>query len=308
MAQAARDTASETPSPSPETNGGPATLPYDFRTGSELSREALSQLRMNAERMTVALGSIINAYLDSPVRFEAKATGGRKLNDYVGGLPRNSAMALIRVSSEASHIIWSIAPELIGAIIGRMLGGPPEAIERPATVLEGALLRRFVKEMVEIWCTTWEGLARCQPEVTDVVTHPAQLQGKVREGESVVVEIATEICGVSGLMLVAIPVAAAQRMLGDHEPRHQSREIDRARLRHTGDRIMVPVSLVLHRTQVCLSEAAGLGVGDILPLGKPVEEPITVSVRGRPKFLAETGVTGGRLAAKLLRMHTEGSN
>lgn len=300
MAQAAREVSPDKPRRPREEKGDGATEPYDFRTGSELSREALSQLRMNAERMSVALGSIINAYLDSPVRFEIEGVGGNRLNDYIADLPRHCAMALVRISPKVPRMIWSISPELVGAIVGRMLGGPPETIERPPTVLEAGLLRRFVQEMVDIWGTTWDGLARYEPEVTEVATHPAQLQGKVREGETVVVKMGADICGVAGSMLVAIPVAAVQRMLGDTEPREESREIDRGRLRQTGERIVVPVSLVLHRTQIRLSEAAGLRVGDLLPLGKPVSDPITIAIRGQPKFLASTGTAEGRLAARVL--------
>ena len=300
MAQAAKEVAPD-PARSPDReNGGDATQAYDFRTGSELSREALSQLRMNAERMSVALGRIINAYLDSPARFEIKATRGDKLNQYIADLPRHSAMALVRISSKAPQMIWSVTPELIGAIVGRMLGGPPETIDRPATLLEAALLKRFMQEMVEIWATTWDGLARYGPEVTELAAQTAQLEGKVREGEAVVVEIAAEISGVASSMHLAIPVAAAQWMLGDNEPREESRAIDRGRLRQTGERIIVPVSLVLHRMQIQLSEAARLEPGDVLPLGKPSGDPVTIAVRGRPKFEASAGVADGRLAAKIL--------
>ncbi len=307
MAQAEHDLPAEGSRLTDNEDRGEATQRYDFRTGSELLSEALSQLRMNVERMCMALNSIINAYLDCPVRFEVESIEDARLNQFIVDLPEHSAMALIRLSPQVPPMVWAIEPELTGAISGRMLGGDPETIDRSVTVFEAALLRRFVQEMVDVWGTRWEGLGRYRPRVTEVVTHPAQLQRKSREGESVVVEIGTEVDGVSSSMYVALPVAAVQQIPTDTEEREEKREIDRDRLRQTGERIVVPVSVVLHRTQIRLSEAAKLREGDVLPLGKPVDDPVTVAVRGQPKFTATIGVAEGRLAAKLLGPANQGT-
>ncbi|MBD3293555.1 MAG: hypothetical protein GF393_11570, partial [Armatimonadia bacterium] len=193
MAQSARQMEPDVPPRSGGARGDTGTRSYDFRTGSELSREALSQLRMYSERLATALGRIINAYLDSPVRFEVASVQGQGLEQFLADLPRHCAMGMVELSGGLPQILWQIDQELLGPVVGRMLGGPAEGLERPATMLETALVRRFIQEMIDIWGTSWERLGRRGAKVAEVLTQAAQLRGKVREGEMVTVELATEV-------------------------------------------------------------------------------------------------------------------
>lgn len=300
MAQSARQLEPDGPRQSDGSDGGGVTRSYDFRTGSELSREALSQLRMHSERLGAALSRIINAYLDSAVRFEVASVECHGLEQFLGEIPRHCAMGMVELSGGLPQILWQIDQELLGPVVGRMLGGPAEMMERPATVLESALLRRFIQEMTDIWATSWERLGRRRPKVIEVLTEAAQLRGKIREGEMVTIELTAEIAGATGRMRVAVPVAAAQRLVGDRGQVEERGGVNEEQLRQRGERIVVPVSVVMHRGRIRLSEASKLREGDVIPLGKPVTDPMIVCVRGRPKFLARTGTADGRLAAELL--------
>ncbi len=304
MAQSARQLEPDVPPRSDEdaAEQSPAGVArsYDFRTGSELSREALSQLRVRSDRLVTALGRIMNAYLDSPVRFEAESVGGVSLEGLMGAAPAQCALGLVALTGALPPMLWVLDQELVGPVVGRMLGGPPEPIERPATVLEAALLRRFIQELVDVWATSWERLARREPTAGEVLTEATQLRGKMRDGELVMLTLSAEIAGVGGRMRVALPVAAAQRLLGDEEPVEERPPLDVERLQQHGERIVVPVSVELHRMQIALSEVTKLAAGDVIALGKPIGDPMVVCVRGKPKFLAQTGTTDGRLAAKVI--------
>jgi flagellar motor switch protein FliM len=255
---------------------------------------------MYSERLAAALGRIINAYLDSSVRFEVASVEGRGLEQFLAEVPLHCAMGLVEIGGGLPQILWQIDQELVGPVVGRMLGGAAEPIERPATMLEAALVRRFIQEMLDIWSTSWERLGRRQPKTAEVLSDAGQLRGKVREGEMVTVQFSCEIAGTGGQMRVAVPVATAQRLVGDEGHVEERGGVDEERLRQSGDRIVVPVSVILHRARIKFSQATKLSVGDVIPLGKPVTDPMTVCVRGKPKFLARTGTTDGRLAARLI--------
>ena len=274
---------------------------YDFRTGTELSRETLSQLRACSERLTAALGRTMSVYLDSPTRFEVTGMGACALEQFLSGAPQQAGLGLVQFAPAFPGMVWQIGDALTGPIVNRMLGGPAEALARVPTALEAGLLRHFTQEMVDIWATTWDRLAAQRPQVQEVVSESAALQGKIAEGETVVVTMAAEIAGVAGEMRICLPVASAQRLVGEADAtKARDRRVNEERLRQVGGRVMVPVSVVVHEVRVPLSEAMKLQAGDVILLGKPVREPFTVAVRGRPKFLAQTGVIGGRLAAKLI--------
>lgn len=319
MAQAARDGAfDQVADGAPESagrgvgSGAGGVEPYDFRTGSELSREALSQLRTYCERLAAALGRVISAYLDAPARFEVLEVEGSSLEEMLAETQAGSAVALVELTPPLPTVMLEIDQALIGAVVGRMLGGPPEEIDRPATALECALLARFSQEVMDLFATAWDRLARCRPTVTDVLAETVQLQAGVgsgpgvREGETVRVRIPTTISGVEGTMTLWLPVGAAQRLLGDRTTQSGKQRLpaDEQSLRQMTQRslkkIVVPVTVILHRSRILLSEAMSLREGDVVPLGKPVGEPALIAVRDQPKFRAETGVMDGRLAAKVL--------
>ncbi len=84
----------------------PTPRSYDFRTGSELSREALSQLRAHAERLATALGRIMTAYLGAPVRFEAQAAAGESSEKLVEPRPGHPAFALVGLNGNLPPMVW----------------------------------------------------------------------------------------------------------------------------------------------------------------------------------------------------------
>ena len=275
--------------------------PYDFRTGTELSREALSHLRVQSDRMAVALSRIMPAYLDCAVDFSLESVTPLTFERYLGELSDETLMGLVKMSARVPDIWWQIDPGPAGAALGRMLGGPPIEIRRTATALEMAVMRRFFQELMDIWASSWQRLRRWNPTVAQVVVGGGQLQTVVHTTELVRVSMQGEVAGVSGDLSVLLPVAAAQRLAGDQTDDRPARdEPIHLHASRTAHAINVPVAIVLHRDRLSLAEALGLRVGDVLSLSKPLDDPLIVTVRGQSKFLAQAGVRGGRIAARII--------
>lgn len=285
--------------------------PYDFRTGSELSREELSQLRACGERLAAALGRVMNAYLGCPAQFELTDTRPCTLEECLSAAPRHGATVLIGLAAPGPALLFEIGSALTAPIVSRMLGDPGDPDGRLAppgrapTPLEAVLLQRFAQEAMDIWAGTWARLARHHPQALEVLIDLGEVPGRIGAsggaGEGIVVDLDARIAGSADRVRVFLPVSCAQRLVGGSEAADDGRTpLDYRRVRRAGERILLPVSVIVHQMRVPLSEVLGLRPGEVIPLGKPVGEPVTVSVRGRPKFIAQAGVVDGRLAARLL--------
>ena len=110
-----------------------------------------------------------------------------------------------------------------------------------------------------------------------------------------------EVAQVSGRLDLLLPVGTAQRLVGEQSAAEVGRqEPDAVQASRTASNIAVPVSVLVHRGRISLTEALNLHEGDVLPLGKPLDDPLTVALRGRAKFLAQAGTRAGRVAARIL--------
>ncbi len=279
-----------------------APEPYDFRTGSEMPREGVFQLRTRCGKFARVLGPIVSAYLDTTASAHTEALEASTLDRCLQRLGEFPVVGIVEVAEHLPDIIWHIDGVLTGAIIGHMLGGGTLEFGRSPTALESALLGRFIQEMMDVWAATWEGLAQWHPEVTEVVADLAQLQTRVRDEQVMWFRIATTIAEQQGAMNLLLPVNTVQRLLGSEQDdaRAEADATSRLSLDKTASQVMVRVSVVVHQGSISLGQAMRLREGQVIPLRKPMDAPLTLAVRGRPKFLAQAGVRQGHLAARLL--------
>ncbi len=65
--------------------------------------------------------------------------------------------------------------------------------------------------------------------------------------------------------------------------------------------IAVPVKAVISQTAMSPREMLGLRVGDIIPAGKIVGEPMELRIEGRRMAQGEVVLVNGRMAIRLVR-------
>jgi len=239
---------------------------YDFRTGTELSREPLSHLRTQCERLAAALSRVMQAYLDCPTDFGVGAVEAMSFDRYLGELPERALLGLVEMRSRLPGMWWQVDAEVGGTVLGRMLGGEPLEMDRPATALESAVLRRFVQELVDVWASSWPRLARWGPAASQVVADGAQLQAAIHAGEIIRVTFQAEVAQTAGRLALLLPVGTAQRLIAEDGAGDMARQaVDATQASRAATAITVPVAVLVHSGSIPLAEAMQLREGDVLP-------------------------------------------
>ncbi len=287
--------------PTEETSAaGGVAVPYDFRTGSELSREALSQVQGQIDRLTVTLGRIMNVYLNCPTDFEVLSAEAMTFDVYLEQLGPAPLLGIVELQGHLSAMWWQMDGIAGGAALGRMLGGQPLELDRRATELELAVLRRFLREIVDVWASTSDKLMHWRPELIEVITDGIALQTAMRATEIVRVVISATIAGAQGQICLCLPVETVRSLVAEGSGATIDEPLDTSDASRTTAQIAVQVAAIVHRGVISFGDAMALSEGDVVPLGKPLDDPLIISVRGQDKFVAQAGVRSGRLSARIL--------
>ena len=162
------------------------------------------------------------------------------------------------------------------------------------------MVHRFLCEIVDIWASTSDQVLHWQPKLTEIITDGAALQTALRASEIVRVIISAEIADTRGQLCLCLPIATAQALVAQGIHDTTDEPLDTSEASRTAGQIAVPVAVIVHRGSISFGDVMGLSEGDVVPLGKPIEDPLIISVRGQDKFVAQAGVRSGRLSARIL--------
>ena len=106
---------------------------------------------------------------------------------------------------------------------------------------------------------------------------------------------------------LCIPYSSIQHQLDKLSSNHafaDGPQFDEAEVRLAVQRrvldVPVDVNVLFNEVAMTGSEILELAVGDVLPLGHPTTEPLTVKADGVPHLLAKPGRQGKRLACQIL--------
>ena len=285
-----------------------ATL-YDFRDAAQLSPDQMRVLTHRAGAFAAIVSRTLQAYLDADVSFNLESLETVTCDEYAAALPDGLIAGVVAFNAGLPPGIWQVSASLALAAVDCMLGGRgAAAVEETAEVtpVQAAVLLRFLGDIVSAWTVAWENLAALEPHIERIVTGGAvaAAMGQV-ESQVLYMRLAAKIASAEGTMNVALPISVMQRVLreGQAETRNR-RQSSQQRLTETPlgghtRRCEFDVRVVMPGPPMTLRRLLTLRPGDTVDLQCPTDEPFTVLIAGREKFLAVPGVSRGMIAARL---------
>jgi flagellar motor switch protein FliM len=284
---------------------------YDFRDAVQLSPDQMRALSHQAGALAAIVSRTLQAYLDADVSFSLHSMETVACSQYIAALPENVIAGVMAFGGGMPSGIWQVPAPLALVAVDCMLGGRGAAVADDTTEftpVQAAVLLRFLEDIVSAWTVAWESLAELDPHVERIVTGGAvaAAMGHV-ESQIVHMQLAVRIAAAQGTMNVALPISVMQRVLreGQGETLHR-RESSHHRITSTPlgghtRRFACEVRVVVPGPPMTLRRLLTLHPGDTVDLQCPADEPFTVMVGGREKFLATPGVSRGMVAARLAR-------
>ncbi len=279
-----------------------AATAYDFRQAVKITTDQKYRVDEQVKRLCSVLSRTLGVYLNTEVNLILQSATQAIYMEYVANLPSPVIATTFEISPYTPPATWQIDAPVAYAIIDCMLGGSGrqgETSDREATALEAVVISQFCDEIFNTWNITWEGLKSTSLQVQEVVTSAGRLENiNAAQEQNYTGVIAASVAGVEGCMHISMPASALQSLLQRRKRQAIHKDI-RPMVMESVGRAAIPIKVTLGRRRVSLGEVARLQAGSVIDLDHYVDQPLTVSIAGRPKFLGQSGVHRGRLAVRL---------
>ena len=284
-------------------------VPFDFRRQSKFSRDHVRALQIVHETFARQLSTV----LATTLRATASCTFGKveqlTYDEYVRSLPNPSYMVILSLNPLPGAAVLQLPLPITFAAIDRLLGGTGDALspKRQLTEIESNLMRGVVDRALRELEYAYESLVRVEAEIVQQEFNPQFAQVAAPSDMALVISFETRIGDKRGNASICIPFATMQPVVESlasqslfNDTRGHDPEVWQSQLEHA--LTSVPVELRVRFDSVALTstEIIGLEVGDVVPLGHAVDQPLTVTVDGVRCYRAVTGRRGKRLACLII--------
>lgn len=300
--------------------------PYNFWSPDLLSKEQLRAVELIHEDLAERLGTTLPAYLRIDLRLRLALVDQGRFDDLIGELPPQTLFNILTLEPLPGHAVLVISDEISWVILERLLGGggrngsrSPQAAgeapgERKLTEIGQVLLRGVAEHILAEMKVSWGKIITLNPRLEDSTLHHNRVRILMGSARVVLVTLELVIQGVGGTISLYIPFAMLKPVadvLNPHtwlsgQEKQRQDESDRQKLREHVLDLRVPLCVILGSAEVSMADLVNLRPGDVIRLQTPVGDSLPVHIGGSPRYTAQPGLLGRKLAVCITSAISQG--
>lgn len=287
---------------------------YDFKRQNKFSKDHIRTLSMIHEGFSRLLSTALSGQLRMLVQIEVVSVEQLTFDEYSRSLPSPTILNVFTMEPLVGTSLFEINIDITSAIIDRLLGGPGKVtrIRRDLTDIERTLIGAVTTRLLATLSEAWQNILTFSPKLETMEMNPRFVQIVPPSDPVVLITFEAKFGENTGPLSLCIPYIllepvmskiSAQAMFATQR-QSQSAEY-RQNLQDRVNTTLVPFQVVLGETTVTVSDVLSLGVGDVLPLGTPVDVDLTVNVGQRHKFNGRPGTVRNKMALQITEVVAE---
>lgn len=281
---------------------------HDFRRPSKFAKDHIRSLQIINENYARLLTNFLSGYLRTLVQVDVQTVQALQYSEFTNSIANPAVLGIINFNPMPGSIIMEINPSIACSLIERILGGKGTSVEkvRGFTEIEIAILMRVISQMLGLMRDPWENVAKINPTLDRIETN-AQFAQIMSPNEMVaMVTFTAKIGEVEGLLNLCIPHMTVEPVMDKLSTKLWFSMIEKGSNKESKEAIAskveetkVPVSAVLGRTTLSVSDFLMLQQGDVLTLNTDVNGKVEVLVGKILKFYGLPGVHKKKMAVKI---------
>jgi flagellar motor switch protein FliM len=285
-----------------------AVKSYDFRRPDKFSKDQLRAIQMIHESFTRQLTTSMSTMVRSMVSAEIASVDQLAYDEFIRSLVQPTVIGILEMYPFSGNALIEINPNLVFAIIDRMLGGRGEfsGKVRELTDIERTVVERVIMRMLELLEESWSTVVDVRFRYENLESNPFFVQICPGTDMVLLVILKLKIGEVEGMISICIPYFLMEPIMDKLSSQQwfasTSRKGDDAARdylkRHLG-KVNIPVALELGHTVLNVSDIMQLRAGDVIKLDETLESPLGVRIGNLVKFRALPGSLNGRYAAEI---------
>ena len=281
---------------------------YDFSRPSKFSKEHLRTLEIIFEHYGRLLSTNLPVYLRKNIQVEVMNSEAVTYMEFSNALSNPVLLGVVDFDPLKGNIIMEMANKLGFAIVYRMLGGEGEPLEkvRDFSEIELLIIERVMSSCVELLREPWLNVVDIHPRLNRIETN-SQFAQIISPSEMIaIVTLNIRIGDVEGLMNVCLPYLTLEPVMDKLNTKFwYSNMQDKTEEYFTDDiealirKANVPVTAVLGKSSISVSDFASLQRGDVIRLNRKVDDELDVYVGDICKFTALPGSIDKKYAVRV---------
>jgi len=285
-----------------------AVRAYDFRRPKYLSAEQMKNLNRIHSGVADLVQERLTRFMGVDVDVRTEGSEELAFGLLAESVPEYMYTVLLDLAPLQDRGLLLLDSQLCLAFVERILGGrsktPPAP--RPLTSIDQAAAESVIEMILRCFREGWKDF--CPAKMAAIDRRPAFDQVQFVTAGEPVLTAALQLKGDlgEGRILLCVPVASLKAMVGGESARVAVRPgpdkaaAIRAALNLTLEQASLPVTVTVGAADVPLRNLMKLGAGDIVRLDQPAEEPVLLSIGGRPAFLTRMGLRGRVKAVQIV--------
>lgn len=281
---------------------------YDFAHPSKFSKEQLRTLENIFESFSRTVSSFLTGYLRTAVHLEVASSEQLLYKDFNLALMNPVVLAMSEWSPLKGTVMMELSNNMGYAIIDRILGGPGLGLKamRDFSEIETILLERVLTQIMSYLPEAWETVIKIKPRLDRLETNSQFAQIMSPNDMVALVVLRIKIGSAEGHLNFCLPYLVLEPIMDKLKTsywfsQHDIEDIEayRIKVEEKLERAMVPVSAIIGKTTVMVSDFVNLQKGDVLKLDSYVNSDLEIKIGNLLKFYAKPGTIRGKYAFQI---------
>jgi flagellar motor switch protein FliM len=282
---------------------------YDFKRALRFSKDQIRSLTRIHENFARLLTTFFSAQLRTYVQITVASADQIPYEEFIRSIPKMTILNVFEVPPLDGRILMEVNPNIAYAMMDRVLGGRGASINKVEnlTEIETKIMSNLFERGFENLQEAWSTIADIDPVLTEFEVNPQFLQMVSPNETVVVISLNTQIGETTGMINICIPHVVLEPIIPKLSVHYWMQTSKKERLPQEIEMLekrvkkaVVPVIAEIGSTEISIQDFLMLDVGDVIDLNKRIESPFVVKIGDVPKFLAQPGKIGRKLAVQII--------
>ncbi|ASS93221.1 flagellar motor switch protein FliM [Peribacillus simplex] len=282
---------------------------YDFKRALRFSKDQIRSLTRIHENFARLLTTYFSAQLRTYVQISVASADQIPYEEFIRSIPKMTIMNVFEVPPLDGRIILEVNPNIAYSMMDRVLGGRGISVNKvdSLTEIETKIMSNLFEKAFENLQEAWGTIVEIEPVMTEFEVNPQFLQLVSPNDTVVVISLNTHIGETSGMINVCIPHVVLEPIIPKLSAHYWMENSQKEKI---PEEIMIlekrirnadlPIISELGSTDITIQDFLLLDVGDVIDLNKAIDEPLTITIGGIPKYSGQPGKVGKKHAIQIL--------
>ncbi|WP_163536803.1 flagellar motor switch protein FliM [Gracilibacillus sp. YIM 98692] len=284
---------------------------YDFKRALRFSKDQIRSISRIHDNFARLLSTYFSAQLRTYVDISVASVDQIPYEEYIRSIPTMTILNVYSVSPLNGRMIFEFNPNIAYSMLDRMLGGKGDSVNKVdnLTEIETTLMTQLFEKALDNLQEAWSSVIEIDPILEEFEVNPQFLQLVSPNETVVVVSLDTTIGESTGMINICIPHVVLEpiipKLSAHYWMQNSENKIERKPeeyniIAKNIKQTSLDLSVLLGKTEITLEELMYMDKDDTLYLDQLIDQPLSLYVDHKPKFLVQPGKRKHKLAVQVI--------